>query len=437
VSDIETMLRAQAEADDRAAPAVTAAEARARARVGNVEVAALIPSERPRRRLAAAAVVLLVLAIGLATVVALGTNSRSSIRQTTPSPPRSEMPIGWSAIPASPFANRSAPVLVWTGHELLVVGGYTVHGALADGGAFDPSTRTWTVVPSGPFAFGANDAFAVWDGHDLLVWQTVTTRSNPALLGAAYNPSTRAWRSIAPSPLPARTGGPWSQVAVWAGTEVVAWSAAPAHEGHIFFLTHAATYDPVTGTWQIIDAGPLDVNNATAVWTGTEVEFFGWIDNHADGISLGRHPAAAYSPHGGTWHLLPFTLNQASPAIPVAATWTGNETVVWGADSHANAYHPATGRGTTLPNVPVTAGECYPQAATADDSAFAYVCGMAAQLDPTRQRWHRVATPLRALEASQLTYTTGPTSAGTGVAFWTAGAPSTEPQGWWYEPTHG
>jgi hypothetical protein len=443
VSELETMIRAQAETDDRAAPSVSAAEARARAGAGNVEVAALVPSAPPRRtrrRLAAAAVVLVVLAIGLATVVSFGTSARRGSRPATSNPTRSEMPIGWSAIPASPFANRSAPLQVWTGRELLVVGGYTVHNELADGAAFDPSTRKWTVVPPGPFAFGQNDAFAVWDGHELLVWQTVTTRSNPALLGAAYNPSTRTWRGIASNPLPTRTAAPTSQVAVWAGSEVLAWSADPSaglapDSKHVQL---SAVYDPVKNTWQIIEPAPLGATDAAAVWTGTEVEFFGWINNHVfpDVVPVPtQDPVVAYTPADGMWQL-PRTQFPYSQLEPVAATWTGRETIVWGAKSDAYEYDFARREWTNLPKVPITTGECYPQAATAGDSAFAYACGMAALLDPVSHQWHPIATPLRALEASQKTNTTGPTSAGTGIAFWNAGAPSTQPQGWWYQPPH-
>jgi hypothetical protein len=443
VSDIETMIRAQAETDNRAAPSVTSAEARARAGAGTVEVAALVPSAPPRRtpgRLAAAAVVLVVLAIGLATVVSLGTSARRGARPATSNPPRSEMPIGWSAIPVVPFANRSAPLQVWTGRDLLVVGGYTVHNELADGGAFDPSTRTWTVVPSGPFAFGQNDAFAVWDGHELLVWQTVTTRSNPALLGAAYNPSTRTWRGIASNPLPARTAAPTSQVAVWAGSEVLAWSADPS-DGLAPGSKHvqrSAVYDPIADSWHTIYPAPIGATDATAVWTGTEVEFFGWISDHVFPVVVPvptQDPVVAYSPADGTWQF-PRTRFPYSQLEPVAATWTGGETIVWGAKSDAYAYDPARREWARLPKVPITSGECYPQAAAAGNAAFAYACGLAALLDPVTHQWQRVATPLRALEANQKTYTTGPTSAGTGIAFWNAGAPSTQPQGWWYQPAH-
>lgn len=42
----------------------------------------------------------------------------------------------WSALPTAPLRGRAGPTVVWTGHEMIVWGGWI--GSLTDGAAYTP-----------------------------------------------------------------------------------------------------------------------------------------------------------------------------------------------------------------------------------------------------------------------------------------------------------
>lgn len=76
---------------------------------------------------------------------------------------------GWQRLPDSPLGPRSEVVGVWTGEEVLFVGGTTyacspaadcggpIGPYFADGAALDPDTGEWRTIAQAPIAF----AFAV------------------------------------------------------------------------------------------------------------------------------------------------------------------------------------------------------------------------------------------------------------------------------------
>ena len=47
----------------------------------------------------------------------------------------------WRKLPASPLSAREAAATVWTGSELLIWGGTSGQGLLADGAAYDPAAK--------------------------------------------------------------------------------------------------------------------------------------------------------------------------------------------------------------------------------------------------------------------------------------------------------
>ena len=122
---------------------------------------------RSRRRLVvgAAAAVAVVLAVG-GTLVGTG---RVSVG---PSHGRGS----WREVPAAPISPRANALSVWTGREVVVLGGEAQPCApnadycglgeadLRDGAAYDPRSNTWRDIPPAPVPVGPGDRLVVADG---------------------------------------------------------------------------------------------------------------------------------------------------------------------------------------------------------------------------------------------------------------------------------
>ncbi len=112
-------------------------------------------------------------------------------------------PDGASApVTAPPIPARTDAAIVWTGKEVVIWGGFaatipaTGTTPLADGAAYDPSTRTWRVLPAAPM--GARAVDAVWTGAEMVVLGGRSSNSSPTLYGdgGAYDPATNSWRAL-------------------------------------------------------------------------------------------------------------------------------------------------------------------------------------------------------------------------------------------------
>ena len=90
--------------------------------------------------------------------------------------------------PASPTS-----AAVWTGHQLLIWRGWT--GSFADqripphGAAYAPPANRWTALPMAPLR-GRSAPTAVWTGHQMIVWGGFIPGQKYTYLtdGAAYQP---------------------------------------------------------------------------------------------------------------------------------------------------------------------------------------------------------------------------------------------------------
>lgn len=129
---------------------------------------------------------------------------------------------------------------------------------LRDGAAFDPSTGSWRAIEVAPENLSAG-ARALWTGEELLVLGGEV--GGPA--GAwAYDPTLDAWRSLPPGPLPLSEDA----VLVWTGSEALIWSGGPPGEP-----SSAAALDPRSGRWRTTAAGPPLGFEAVSTWTGQEL----------------------------------------------------------------------------------------------------------------------------------------------------------------------
>jgi hypothetical protein len=298
----------------------------------------------------------------------------------------SELPTGWSELPAPPEV-RSDAATAWTGTELLVWGGYEYVGANedpgADGFAFDAAARLWEPLPPSPLAGRSDSAFA-WTGQELLIWGGWDGgfRDPPYFDdGAAYDPVAGTWRMLAPAPIDARTA-----FSVWTGEEMIVWGsterAARRRDG--------AAYDPITNAWRTIATGPIDITDGSAVWTGDEMIVFGAAldgNNHADTPTA---VAAAYDPEADTWRELP--PSELSPQA-MTASWLGGELIAWDYDHASAAYDPVTDVWRPLERVPLSFSECRPVSVATTRTVFGEFCGQTVVFSEQEDAWYRDQIP--------------------------------------------
>jgi hypothetical protein len=283
--------------------------------------------------------------------------------------PLASIAPGWTELPASAQQLRGTPV--WTGRELLVVGGYDEgsEAPTAGGFAFDPVSLAWRPISPAPAA--RSGLRAVWTGSEALFlfgWDDERERAD----GFAFDPESETWRRIAPAPV-----DPPVAVTVWTGSEVVAWGGA---EGE------GAAYDPASDTWRRIPDAPLGLNRASGVWTGEELIVFGSLLDRRNHAETPTSVGAAYDPARDRWRELP--PSELSPQA-TAAVWVDGRMVAYDYALDAQAYDPAADRWSGLPRLPLRKAECYPDAAVVGTRIFAFYCGTGAVLDEAGE-WREI-----------------------------------------------
>ena len=148
-------------------------------------------------------------------------------------------------------------------------------------------------LPAGPV--GADGG--IWTGTELIVFgEPAAPDESPSPEGAAFNPVTSTWRMIAAAPID--SGSP----VAWTGSEMIVWGGRTGEE---------AAYDPEADTWRRLPDAPTPTRDAIAVWTGNEVIALGGVDDPVR--------AAAYDPATDEWR----PLAGANGYLASHAVWTG------------------------------------------------------------------------------------------------------------------
>lgn len=178
-------------------------------------------------------------------------------------------PGTWRTLAPSSLGARYASSAVWTGDEVLVLGGTdqpcpdsarcpSPSGGLADGAAYDPATDTWRTVADAPVAFAG--APAVWTGDVALVF---VNADGPAL--SAYDPDGDTWATRATPPMS-------DPQPVWTGEVAVVVdpsSADPEVEPGDW------AYDPGDDTWTELPADPGGCGESRqGAWGGDRLVVF-------------------------------------------------------------------------------------------------------------------------------------------------------------------
>jgi N-acetylneuraminic acid mutarotase len=211
-------------------------------------------------------------------------------------------------MPEAPIRNRWWHEAVWTGKEMIVFGGGRDSHARRDGAAYNPSTRSWRVLPKSPV--GGYGHSLIWTGEEMITWGGIKdSTSGPhgfptgfIAQGAAYDPNSDRWRILPPSGLNPRA---WHS-AVWTGEEMIVWGGVSKPQDTCYdcgYAADAGAYDPGSNSWRALDVGPLAGRvEHTAVWTGDHMIIYG---GSTPGGGLARADGASYDVAHESWSMLP------------------------------------------------------------------------------------------------------------------------------------
>ncbi len=168
----------------------------------------------------------------------------------------------WQSIGTAPVAPRADTAGVWTGKELVFWGGSNDAGggstakAYGQGAAYNPTTNKWRALKTSPLEARSGHT-AVWTGSEMVVIGGFSDRANQSPTGSflasagAYNPATNTWRLLSSSPelAPDATGRLASPATMrsfshsaWTGTQVLVMNGAVP--GLQAYATDGVLYTP-------------------------------------------------------------------------------------------------------------------------------------------------------------------------------------------------
>lgn len=252
----------------------------------------------------------------------------------------------WTPAAAGPLSARYAPLLAWTGEEVLVVGGHTdapcppnadcqlPDDNARDAAAYDPDSDTWRPVAEPPADLDRYDGHVVVDG-DLIV--------GGARAWWRYDADADAWSRV---PGTDEIGGP----------EATADGIVYSHAGR-----RVHTFDPATGEWDRLPADPLTPSLAGASVFATDAGIVLTGVNYEEAAPDEPTLTQADVWDGESWRRLPRT-----GMIGPLYHWTGERLVgteIGGADGgevngwdhwypYAGALDAATGEWSAIDDVP-------------------------------------------------------------------------------------
>ncbi len=190
-----------------------------------------------------------------------------------------------------------------------------------------PPVGHWEKLPDGPV-----DALATghtFFDHEYIAWSGGKSPLTPFIFDAASD----SWR------IGNSNGCPTERLyasAVWTGSEVVFWGGKD--NDYLPTENPNGAYNPATDTWRLISNvnAPSPREWVTPIWTGTEMIIWGGADTRSD---YNNPPiladAYAYNPAIDAWRTIP-SQGAPSPRIEVMSAWTGRELLVWGGTADSN-----------------------------------------------------------------------------------------------------
>ena len=249
----------------------------------------------------------------------------------------------WRRLPAGPLGRREGYSSVWTGKELIVLGG-SLGDTLAKpvAAALDPGTGSWRLLPSLNRVTGLMPAPGlVWDGREAFVMGSICTGHVPATSCSptflAYNPETDALRKINLGKAPIVPGQQLTLVG-WSGTDLVfSTLGVPTNvnSGKILIVR----YEPSTGRWRRGAFAPFPASVGAYAQTA-------WLGDRyvaADGSS----GLQIYRLDTDAWQTItpgPSPLNSREGS---AIAWTGTQLIAWSGTVY-KPFNPTPNDGASL-----------------------------------------------------------------------------------------
>jgi photosystem II stability/assembly factor-like uncharacterized protein len=239
----------------------------------------------------------------------------------------------WRTLAAPPDGSlRMHPVVAWTGSEMLVIGGGEYDGTQmnGDGLAYNPSTDSWR--STGPLlGFVTDRSPTAWTGRELLVWP-VDQAGNPTANPVGFDVATGAWRQLPTPPIEPRQ----QAASVWTGQEWIIWGG----QGQKAELADGASFNPTTNTWKVMATSPLAARRTGAVWTGSEMLVAAGSsggDPQTGNNVFAMADGAAYDPAANSWRKIRDGF--AHPGF--LSVWTGHQMIMF-AKAGAVVYDAST-----------------------------------------------------------------------------------------------
>ena len=219
-------------------------------------------------------------------------------------------------------------------------------------------TEAWvgaTSTVGAPFVDASTfSGWGAWVGTALMVWS-----GDPSVPMKSYDPVSDTWFGAAST-----AGAPSQRLspsAVWTGTELIFWGGYVVSGGvPTTALNTGARYNPATDTWRPMSTtgAPSARTAHRAIWTGTRMIIWG-----GDGLGFTyTNTGGIYDPATDSWVGATSTVNAPSPRGSAAVVWTGSRMIVWGGENPGKfgdgaLYDPGsdTWTGTTSPTGAPTA----------------------------------------------------------------------------------
>jgi hypothetical protein len=326
----------------------------------------LVRRRRRRRAMASGvAVVLAVTGLMVTTVVDSEPDEHQVVTRPEPILPPSQWT--WEQVTGLPsLSTQGEGVAQWFGEKIFV---WSTEEAVI----FDPATGRTTDVARPPSSVPLTGR-SVWTGREVIVVGGSGTLGSSAN-GLAYDPARDRWRALPASPVS------WHSptVVVWTGDEAIFWG----EQFRSADVTRAgAAYDPRANTWRRIAEAPIGLNLGNGVWTGGRVVIVG---SDLDGNNWARMPLQmlTYDPRRDRWERGP------EPPLSPQAThlvWNG-QLVLWDYLLGAAVFDPVPGAWRALPEVPLRSQECYPGGTVVGSTPVMVYCGQYAAFDTATGKW--------------------------------------------------
>ena len=196
----------------------------------------------------------------------------------------------WTGPSAPPGPPRGRATVVATAHELVVWGGVAGAAVSNEGFAFDPMAHEWRPLAHGPLP-PRQGAVGLWTGSEVVVVGGHDGDGRTAAQAAAYDATADAWRL-----LPNADGLPGATVmaATWTGERAVLWAydEEPVPQPRLLVLDVAAE------AWGRLDPPPFAPANAASGLAADEDGNLVATTTEFRSVGAARLPAATVAATG-------------------------------------------------------------------------------------------------------------------------------------------